>query len=268
MADQFRCFRLFFSSKQRAFLSLGLALGLSHFALACRVDTPSEDEFQDEDSIGAKDRDGSQDALDGRPQGIDTALPKFDIDQPKTEEELRNGMDVWVGHVIDGDTVSVWAGQSAHKVRLLGIDAPECDKDFENTPDGRRLVCVKDQEYYGLEAYRELVKMVEDKTLTLTCDVAPRAVCEKDQYDRWLAYLKTEDGDASVELARRGAAFSYVLFDASKRAEICEAEYEAITKKRGMWALGSVDAVLSRMNHDTRGWYRQMHDARCNAAMN
>lgn len=199
---------------------------------------------------------------------IDTALP--DLEVTTGDNELRNGVTAWVGHVTDGDTLGVWVGngpRKLHIVRMLGLAAPECDKKSEQTPDGNRYVCSADQEYYGLASYNELKTLVEDKTVRITCDVAPNAPCEYDPFDRRLAYIEIDGKDAAVEMARRGAAFSYTVFQSSKRAQICAAEYEARAAKRGMWALGSVSQVLARMNSDTRGWYNNHHDSRCDAAL-
>ena len=199
---------------------------------------------------------------------LDTALP-FEVIQEN--KDLRNGARARVGHVIDGDTVQVWVGTTAphaYTIRMLGLAAPECNKDYRQTPDGSHLVCVADDEYYGLRSYELMKDLVEGKTLTITCDVATGAWCETDPFDRYLAYLVTDDGkDAATELARAGGGFSYTSFQASKRADICRAEYDARDSRRGMWALGSVDQVLDGMSSDTRGWYRSNHDRRCNEAI-
>jgi endonuclease YncB( thermonuclease family) len=199
---------------------------------------------------------------------LDTALP-FEV--ANENRDLRNGVRARVGHVVDGDTVQIWVGSTAprsYSIRMLGLSAPECDKDYRTTPDGNRLVCVSDDEYYGLASYEVLKEMVEDKIVTITCDVAQGQWCDTDPFDRHLAYLVLDDGsDASVEMARAGAGFSFTSFYSSKRADICRAEYQARDAGRGMWILGSLDAVLAGMHADTRGWYRSHHDSRCNEAI-
>jgi len=202
------------------------------------------------------------------PPQLDTSLP--DIEVTVSDNELRNGVTAWVGHVTDGDTLGVWVGtgpRKLHIVRMLGLAAPECNKSSRQTPDGNRYSCSSDQEYWGLESFNVLKNMVEDKTVTISCDVAPNAPCEYDPFDRRLAYVNIDGKDASTEVARAGAGFSYTVFQASKRGQICEAEYEARSAKRGMWALGSVSQVLAKMNSDTRGWYNSHHDRRCDDAM-
>lgn len=212
---------------------------------------------------------------------IDTALPPIDI--PQENKDLRNGTRARIGHVIDGDTVHVWVGTSAprnYTIRLLGLAAPECKKDYRQTPDGSKLVCTSDDELYGLKSYELMRDLVENKTVTITCDVANGEWCKTDDFDRYLAYLVMDDGkDAAVELARAGGAFSYTSFTASKRGQICRAEYEAqgfingdpskaqSNPKKGMWTLGTLSQVLAGMNGSTRSWYQQHHDSRCKTAM-
>jgi endonuclease YncB( thermonuclease family) len=203
-------------------------------------------------------------------QPFDTALPNIDVSSNDTRD-LRNGVLARVGHVTDGDTLQVWVGTTAPKnyvIRMLGLASPECNKDYRQTPDGSRLVCVADDELYGLESYKVLRDLVEGKTVRITCDVGPNEWCETDPFDRRLAYIEIDGKDAATEVARAGAGFAYTVFAASKRGEICAAEFDARAAKRGMWALGTVDQVLAGMSADTRGWYKSHHDRRCNEAMN
>lgn len=237
---------------------------LSGLALAAGCDGNDEPQTGNTDVLDASEI--ADTTVDTSP--LDTALP-FEVVQEN--RDLRNGSKARVGHVIDGDTLQVWVGTSAPKsytIRMLGLAAPECEKDYRLTPDGSRLVCTSDDEYYGLASYEIMKGLVEDKQVTITCDVAANAWCEQDPFDRYLAYLQMPDGkDAAVELARAGGAFSYTDFTASKRADICRAEYEARDADRGMWVLGSVSQVLAGMHANTRGWYNAHHDTRCNQAI-
>lgn len=243
-------------------------LSLSALALfAC----DGNDEPGGGDATTTPDTAASDTAVDTTPVDtapLDTALP-FEV--VNENRDLRNGVRARVGHVIDGDTVQVWVGTTAPKsytIRMLGLAAPECHKDYRQTPDGSRLVCTSDDELYGLKSYEQLKGMVEGQTITITCDVASNAWCETDPFDRYLAYLVMADGkDAAIEMARAGAGFSYTVFQSSKRADICRAEYEARDAKRGVWALGNIDQVLDGMSSDTRGWYKAHHDQRCNQAI-
>ena len=246
----------------RSFPLMAMVLTL----LAC----DGNDETQGGDATTLQDTstsEGDTTPVDTTP--LDTALP-FEV--VTENRDLKNGVRARVGHVIDGDTVQVWVGSTAPKsytIRMLGLAAPECHKDYRQTPDGSRLVCTSDDELYGLKAYEELKAMVENQTLTITCDVAANAWCEQDPFDRYLAYLVKDDRkDAATEMARAGAGFAYTVFQSSKRADICRAEYSARDAKRGVWALGTMEQVLAGMNADTRGWYKAHHDQRCNQAIN
>ena len=198
---------------------------------------------------------------------LDTALP--DLGEVDQNRDLRNGAIARVGHVTDGDTLEVWVGTLAPKsyvIRMKGLSSPECFKDQRQTPDGNRYVCTADDELYGLESYLTLKALIEGKTVRITCDVATGAWCDQDTFDRDLSYVEYEGKDAATEMARAGAGFSYTDFTSSKRAQICQAEYEARNAKRGIWALGSVEQVMAQMSPSTAGWYKK-HDARCDAAI-
>jgi endonuclease YncB( thermonuclease family) len=197
---------------------------------------------------------------------IDLSLP----DSGGGDKFLRHGAKAWVGHVTDGDTLTVWIGETAparYIVRMVGLAAPECFKDVRATPDGNGQSCVRDDELDGLGAFEALRDLAEGKQVTLTCEAGPGELCPTDPFGRSLAYVEVDGKDAATEMARMGHGFSYVVFPSSKRADICAAVYAARDARRGMWALGSEQQVLAGMNDDTRSWYWGMHDSRCDAAM-
>jgi endonuclease YncB( thermonuclease family) len=186
------------------------------------------------------------------------------------DRELRNGVTVWVGHVVDGDTAVVWVGEFApvrYTIRLVGLAAPECFKDNRSTPDGTGQSCVRDDEIHGLAAFEALKNLVEDKRVKITCEAAPDALCPKDPFGRSLGYMEIDGKDAAIEMAYGGHALSYVTFYSSKRADICAGVYDARRRKVGMWALGTETYVISRMSSETRSWYTALHDKRCDEAM-
>jgi endonuclease YncB( thermonuclease family) len=197
---------------------------------------------------------------------IDLSLP----DSASGDKFLRNGTPAWVGHVTDGDTLTVWIGQTAparYIVRMVGLAAPECFKESRATPDGHGQSCVRDDELHGLGAFEALRAFAEDRQVVLTCEAAPGALCPTDPFGRSLAYVSVDGVDAATAIARGGHGLSYVVFPSSKRAEICAAVYAARDAKVGMWASGTEQQVLAGMNSDTRSWYYGMHDSRCDAAM-
>ena len=239
---------------------LGVSAALT--LLACSEAAP------DAPGTGA-DAAGPEDAASDAPaplSDINLALP----DAARNDKFLRHGSKAWVGHVTDGDTLTVWIGETApsrYIVRMVGLAAPECFKENRATPDGHGQSCVRDDEYHGLAAFEALRDFAEDRQVTLTCEAAPGELCPTDPFGRSLAYVSVDGVDAAVAMARAGHGLSYVVFPSSRRAEICAAVYAARDEGVGMWARGSEQQVIAGMNSDTRSWYYGMHDSRCDAAM-
>lgn len=205
------------------------------------------------------------------------------------ECQLKNGAKATILQWTDGDTVWVRAKSDGTcndhlnsdatkwvrwRLRIHGIDAPECSKAFN---DHKYYTCVKDTNYsdnnerYGYESWKWASDNLPYQTVvTLTCDQqTSNGVCvfdntsdddaDDDQqvYNRFLTYLGYEKNQASydfsVELARQGLAFSNTKFSSSKRAKICASQKEAIDQKKNIWSLGnSVSAVLNQMGKSKR----------------
>ncbi len=131
-----------------------------------------------------------------------------------------------VTRVIDGDTIELSTGQ---KVRYVGMDTPE-------TVDPRRPVGC-----FGKEASSENKKLVEGKEVILEKDVS-----ETDKYSRLLryVYLPLPDGNllfVNDYLVRAGFAKVYTYPpDVKFNEQFLQAEREARTQNRGMWAACSV----------------------------
>src|SRR3990172_5325406 len=90
-----------------------------------------------------------------------------------------------VVQVGDGDTVTIAGGQ---KVRLLGIDAPELER------EGRPA------DFLAHKAKAELARLVQGRQVRLEYDQL-----RYDQYGRLLAYLFLPDGlNVNAELVRQG----------------------------------------------------------------
>jgi endonuclease YncB( thermonuclease family) len=179
---------------------------------------------------------------------------------------LREGARGRVSLVIDGDTLHVTVNGWYHRVRMQGINSPECEMSSELTTDGFQYVCTADDEWFGLGAYELMRDLVEGEEVTVRCDEAPGEACPLDAFDRYLAFLETEEGDVAEQLARAGGAMSFTKFSSSRRAAYCLAEDAAIAAGVGMWTLGSREAVLSRMSAGTRDWYAR-RDRLCSAAV-
>lgn len=122
-----------------------------------------------------------------------------------------------VVRVLDGDTVAIESGQ---KVRLLGIDAPELEK------EGRPA------EFLAHQAKAELAKLVQGRRVRLEYDRL-----RYDQYGRLLAYLFLPDGVmVNAELVRQGLARVYVIPPNLRHQEaLLAAQRQALEARRGIW---------------------------------
>ncbi len=97
-----------------------------------------------------------------------------------------------VVHVADGDTVTLDTGQ---RVRLLGIDAPEMEKEGQPA------------DFLAHKAKRVLAELVQGKRVHLEYDRL-----RYDRYGRTLAYLILPDGtNLSLEMVRQGLAHVYTI---------------------------------------------------------
>ena len=164
----------------------------------------------------------------------------------------------------------MYPGGWASRVRLKGLNAPECFK----SSSGAFQSCSGDEEYFGFESYKVLYQIVNKagKKGTIHCKMKGDGFCERDPYGRYLLFLSLRDGrDLGAEMIRRGAAWTFTRYPSDKLAEYCRSEAEAIRNRVGMWAKGR-DFVKSKMNPSTRGWYfnkrySKSHDGICSKAL-
>lgn len=112
--------------------------------------------------------------------------------------------------VSDGDSITVRdKGGGDHKVRLVGIDAPEGTQKF------------------GVEARNVLTSKILDKTVTVEWS-------ERDKYQRVLGKVCLGDRWINKELAEEGCAWHYTEYSTDK--DLAEAEKVARGKKVGLWS--------------------------------
>lgn len=213
--------------------------------------------------------------------------------------KLTNNSQALIRQWTDGDTVWVvpvpradcndyeknssgeWK-QVRWRLRIHGIDAPECSKAQNQF---YYYTCKQDTKYtnqndpYGYEAWDWAQKLLPFRsTVTLTCDDSDSktGVCiydatadddaDDDQqvYNRYLAYIGYEKNntsyDFSTELAREGLAFSNTKFKSSKRTDICNASKEAQDNRKNIWSLGNgtVSSVLNEMGNTKQGLKKNM----------
>ena len=122
-----------------------------------------------------------------------------------------------VVQVVDGDTVVLAGGI---KVRVLGIDAPEMEK------DGRPA------DFLAHRAKAALTELTLNRTVGLSYDRL-----RYDHYGRLLAYLRLSDQTlVNAELVRRGLARVYFIAPNLRyQKDLLTAQQEAIEAQRGVW---------------------------------
>jgi len=184
-------------------------------------------------------------------------------------ETFKQGVAVKLLHVVDGDTAyftlpgGLWV-----KGRLAGINTPECHKKQLRIAGTKRRSarCDRDDEYYGVKAYRQLLKLLRGAKLTLGCTRKRDGSCRRGRHGRVLITIRAGGRDVAGQMVRTGAAWPYTKYPSPDRARLCRAERAARHTRAGMWAAGSVGEVLAMMGPRTRKWYAK-HQRRCAAAL-
>jgi micrococcal nuclease len=122
-----------------------------------------------------------------------------------------------VVQVVDGDTVVLAGGA---KVRALGLDAPEMER------DGRPA------DFLAHQAKATLAELTLNRTVDLEYDRL-----RYDHYGRLLAYLFLPDHTlVNAELVRRGLARVYFIAPNLRyQKDLLAAQQEAIQAQRGVW---------------------------------
>lgn len=119
--------------------------------------------------------------------------------------------------IADGDTVTVLdSAKRQHKIRLMGIDAPEKAQAFGN----------RSKQSLSTLAYGQTVSVEWSKT---------------DRYGRLVGkLLSTKGTDINLEQVKRGMAWHYKDYQREQppedRASYAAAEEEARESRRGLWA--------------------------------
>ena len=118
--------------------------------------------------------------------------------------------------VSDGDTITVLTpAKKQHKIRLLGIDAPEKEQPF------------------GRKSKFSLSDMVYLKEVTVQTD-------KQDRYKRDLGKVMLGEKDINLEQIKAGMAWHYKQYQRDQtpddRKLYAEAEVAAKAKKLGLWS--------------------------------
>ena len=135
---------------------------------------------------------------------------------------LPNGTWYDVTEVVDGDTFRIRKnGSSKHRVRLIGIDAPET-RDSQHKKIG----------FFGPEAKAYLQKRIGQQKVLLVKDVD-----SLDKYGRTLSYVYLEDGSfINLELLEKGyARTNTVPPNVAFSKAFDKAQRQARKQEVGMW---------------------------------
>lgn len=211
----------------------------------------------------------------GHPEVVDEVpepvVEREPADIPPVPKYPVHGYLATVVHVTDGDTVYLvmQPGGWASRVRLKGVNAPECQK--INSPGTAFQHCSADKDYFGLSAYEILNQLMtgSQRKVKISCTMKGE-FCEVDEFDRYLAYLAMPDGrDVGETVIASGACWSFTRYSNDKIAEYCRAEAQAIRNKKGMWQQGRA-AVKQKMSSSVSSWYYKEtpnHDKACSDAL-
>jgi micrococcal nuclease len=133
------------------------------------------------------------------------------------DEHPRLPQAALVVQVVDGDTLVLAGGL---KVRVLGIDAPELERDGHPA------------DFLAHKAKAALTELTLNRSVSLSYDRL-----RYDHYGRLLAYLFLPDQTlVNAELVRRGMARVYLIApNLLYQKDLLTAQQEAIETQRGVW---------------------------------
>lgn len=132
--------------------------------------------------------------------------------------DLKDGLQVKVIRVIDGDTIVINWDDRILKVRMLGVDTPETVHPF------------KPVEFYGKKASEYSKKRLTNKKITLSFDKN-----KIDRYGRLLAYIYIGDKLFNAELIEKGYGYAYIKYPFKYRDEFIRLEEIAKEMGIGIW---------------------------------
>lgn len=123
--------------------------------------------------------------------------------------------------VVDGDTINVQTAGGEARVRLIGLDTPEINRD--GGPD----------DCYAQEARDDLNALVYGQTVELRGDPTQD---DTDRYGRLLRHVYIDGQSAALALLEAGAAHEYTYqVPYIGQAQHQAAEAEARAAELGMW---------------------------------
>ena len=162
----------------------------------------------------------------GRSPGISHSIP--------SSEHSRGKVLVYVTHVVDGDTAWIrFPNGTEEKVRFLGVDTPETEKDRNKPNEYDHITDLRCLMIWGLKAKQFTKETIEHKKVYLVFDpISPR----RGYFGRLLAYIYLTNGtDFTAELIKKGYARVYVEGTFEKKDEYLKYQEEAMREGLGLW---------------------------------
>jgi micrococcal nuclease len=226
---------------RRKYLSIGLAIICFAFLLIIF------NAFTAKSSTGLSDSNepASKDLADEVNRKEDSIIPDLEADlnpNPNPNSNSATGYNtVFDGlyrvlSVTDGDTFRVDYNGVSTPVRLIGVDTPE-------TVDPRTTV-----QCFGKEASNYLGSLLTGKNVRLESDPTQS---DRDKYGRLLRYAYLEDNDVAFSIIVNGFGHEYTYSTPhQKQTEYKNAEKEAMSNGRGLWAPNACNATDNSMSNN------------------
>jgi micrococcal nuclease len=125
-----------------------------------------------------------------------------------------------VTSVVDGDTIVI---DGNHKVRYIGVNTPEINKDTSGRKTGEQC--------FANESYLENKRLVEGKTVRLVRDVS-----NTDKYGRLLRYVYVEELFVNDYLINNGYAKTMTVKPDTKYYDLFkQSQLQAKSGSLGIW---------------------------------
>ncbi len=141
-----------------------------------------------------------------------------------------------VTYVFDGDTLELVTGTRRVRIRLYGIDAPECGHHDES----------------GQPAGREARRVLEGKVAGRTVTVEVR---DTDQYGRAIGVVRLAGRDINREMVRDGWAWAYRHYlEGAYASEYFGAEKAARARRAGLWRQYNPEPPWEFRHRQERAW--------------
>lgn len=123
-------------------------------------------------------------------------------------------LDGTVIHIADGDSLTLMADNTQHKIRLLGIDAPE------------------KTQAYGKQSRVALNRAINGKQVIVEWS-------KRDDYGRIVGKVIYKGQDINLQQIQKGMAWHYKHYEREQepedRSRYAQAEYLAQREKLGLW---------------------------------